>query len=442
MLSGCSPHSRRIFLATALFATHFAVCQTPEVTLPAGTPLPVSIDDHLPMRVGQPVRAHLLYPVYVDNTLILPEKTIVTGTVTELHANRSQRNNARLNGDFTPFHTPVVSFDGITLPDGTKLQMTTNTATDGALLYRLVAPPPRKGGFIRKQYDTGMQVLRGQLDTITAPHKGDRLLQLFYHQLPYHPERIESGTAWTVETTAPIEIPAQPAFPAAAAAPDKTKPPTAHDSQQSWLIQAYLGKEMTSATAKVGEPIKATVAEPIYNPDHTIAVPQGATLVGAITKAKSARSFGRAGTLGFDFNQLILPDGDTQNVQSELKGVDSASTVDLEMNSEGKVQPKPQDKIVVPLLLALLATRPLDEDRDFQGGRNFLGANGFGLVGNIIGLAGGSKYVATGIGAYGTAVSLYRRWIASGHQVSFPRDARIVLQTTPRKSAVLKPASR
>ncbi|MBS1799623.1 MAG: hypothetical protein JSS95_07325 [Acidobacteria bacterium] len=442
MLSGRAHHLRWVLPIAASLATHFAVCQTPAATLPAGTPLPVYIDDHIPMHAGEPIRAHLLYPVYVGNVLILPEKTIVTGVVKELHPNRSQRNNARLNGDFTPFHTPVVGFTGITLPDGTTLQMTTNTATDGAPLYRLVAPPPRKGGFIRKQYDTGMLILHEQLDVITAPHKGDRLLQLFYRQLPYHPERIERGTAWTIETTDPVEIPAQPAFPVAATTPDKTKSPAAHDSQQSWFVQAYLGKELSSATAKVGEPIKATVAEPIYNPDHTIAVPQGATLVGAITKAKPARPFGRAGTLGFDFSQLILPDGYTQSIQSELKGIDSASTVDLEMNSEGKVQPKPQDKIVVPLLLALLATRPLDEDRDFQGGRNFVGANGFGLIGNIVGLAGGSKYVATGIGAYGTAISLYRRWIASGHQVTFPPDTRIVLQTTARKSTVLKPSSR
>ena len=440
MPSGLAQHPRQLLFLAALLSAHLAPCQTPAVTLPAGTPLPVSIDDHLPMRAGQPIRAHLLYPIYVDNTLILPEKTIITGTVTELHANRTQRNNARLNGDFTPFHTPVVRFDGITLPDGTSLPLVTNTATDGAPLYRLVAPPPRKGGFIHKQYDAGMQILHGQLDTLTAPHKGDRLLQLFYRQLPYHPERVESGTAWTVDTATPVEIPAQPPFPASPI-PVKTPPPAAADSQ-NWFIQAYLGQELNSATAKVGETIKATVAEPIYNPDHTLAVPQGATLVGAITRAKSARSFGRAGTLGFDFNQLILPNGYTQNVQSELKGVDSNSTVDLAMDSEGKVQPKPQDKIVVPLLLALLATRPLDEDREFQGGRNFVGANGFGLVGNVIGWAGGSKYVATGIGAYGTALSLYRRWIASGHQVAFPRDTRIVLQTTARKSAVLKPASR
>ena len=109
------------------------------------------------------------------------------------------------------------------------------------------------------------------------------------------------------------------------------------------------------------------------------------------------------------------------------------------MNSEGKVNPKPQDKIVVPLILAFLATRPLDEDRDAQNARNTVGANGFGFVGNIIGLAGGSAKISTGIGAYGTAVSLYRRWIARGKEVTFAKDTRLVLQTTPRSSAVLKP---
>lgn len=306
-------------------------------------------------------------------------------------------------------------------------------------MYGLVAPTPRKGGFIRKQYDAGMQILHGQLEVFTAPHKGDRLLQLLYRQLPYHPERIESGTAWTVETKAPVEIPAQPAF-LVSAEPQKPATPAATEPQQTWLIQAYLGDEMNSATAKTGQSIKATVAEPIYNSDHTIAVPEGATLIGEVTRAKSARTFGRAGALGFDFNQLILPDGHSQSVQSQLKGVDAASATDLQMNAEGKVQPKPQDKIVVPLILAFLATRPLDEDGDFQGAKNFAGANGFGLVGNIIAWAGASGNAAAGIGAYGTAISLYRRWIARGHQVKFPRDTRIVLQTTPRKSTVLKPS--
>ena len=65
-------------------------------TLPAGSPLPVQIDTPLPMRVGVQVRAHLIYPVYANDTLVLPEHTVVTGTVTALRSNRSRRIRARL----------------------------------------------------------------------------------------------------------------------------------------------------------------------------------------------------------------------------------------------------------------------------------------------------------------------------------------------------------
>jgi hypothetical protein len=126
------------------------------------------------MKVGEPVRAHLLYAVYSGDKLI-PEKTILTGTVVGLRSNRSRRIHARLNGDFTPFHIPVVRFTQIILSDGTSLPLVTGTATDGAPVYRLVAPPPRKGGFIRQQVDMGIQILRDDLSIVTAPEKGDRL---------------------------------------------------------------------------------------------------------------------------------------------------------------------------------------------------------------------------------------------------------------------------
>ncbi|HEX2919327.1 MAG TPA: hypothetical protein VHN81_12460 [Edaphobacter sp.] len=420
-------------LSTASLLAGAGWCQVPAATIPTGTPFVVGIDTHLPMRLNQPVRGYLRYPVFVNGVLILPEKTELRGTVTELRPDRSRRNNARLNADFTPFHIPSVRFTSLTLIDGTTLEFSADTATDGAPVYRLVAPPPRKGGFVRQQYDAGMQILHGQLQQITAPHKGDRLLQLFYHQLPYHPERIESGTTWTVETTAPLSVPQQNNISHSVA---EAKPPVSK-TDGDWAILAYLDEGVTSATAKVGQPIKATVAEPVYNADHSVAVPQGATLVGAVTTCKPARSFGRAGTLRFDFKQIVMPRGDKENVQTALTGMDAGDG--MQMNAEGKVKPKPQDKLVVPLILGFLASRPLDEDANFQGGKNFVGANGIGLAGNIIGWAGGSRYLAAGIGFYGTALSLYRRWIASGHQVAFPRDTRIVLQARVRRSAVLKP---
>src|SRR5271168_1827306 len=109
-----------------------------DITLPSGTPLPVQIAGPLPMKAGAPIRAELLYPVYAHNQLVLPAKTVVTGTVVSLTPDQSHRLHARLRGDFTPFHTPVVRFSGIVLADGTAVPIITGTATDGAPIYRLV----------------------------------------------------------------------------------------------------------------------------------------------------------------------------------------------------------------------------------------------------------------------------------------------------------------
>jgi hypothetical protein len=418
-----------------------AGCTAQSITVPAGTPLPVQIDDHLPMRVGQAIDGQLIYPVYVDNNVVLPAKTIFHGTVVDLHSNHSRRISARLHGDFTPFHIPDVRFDSIVLADGTVVPIVTGTATDGAPICRLVAPPPRKGGYVRQQWDVGVQILRDKLTIITGPDKKDRALQFLYTQLPVHPERIEKHTAWTVETSEPILLPAKDIFADTSALvqdPSKSSssPKTGGDT---WIIQAYLRDSLSSATSKVGESIRATVAEPIYNPDHTIAVPEGATLVGAVTQAKPARSFGRGGALHFDFRKLVLPSG-SQNVQASLTGVDSAVGQNLALDSEGQAKPKPQDKILVPFTLLVLAARPLDDD-GLGGpfGRNAVASNSLGVIGFIVGTAAGQRNIAAGIGYYGAAISIYERWIKRGRDVTFARDTRLVLQTTPRNSEVLHP---
>ena len=434
---------RSSLLLPLLLIPYVAHSQGPALTLPAGTPLPVQIPDHLPMRVGQPIRANLIYPVYAGNILVLPPSTVVTGVVTALHSNHSRRITARLRGDFTPFYIPIVRFNSITLADGSTLPIATGTATDGAPIYRLVAPPPRKGGFIHQQWNNGVQVLKDKLSIVTGPDKRDRLVQFLYTQLPYHPQRIEKKTAWTVETSEPLALPPQAAALAAAdppPAPSATTSsmPTAPEGDKPWIIQAYLGEPLSSATSRSGQQIKATVAEPIFNPDHTIAVPEGATMIGAVTQSKPARRFGRAGALHFDFRQIVLPTG-AQNVQASLTGADSASDQKLALDSEGQVKPKPQDKILVPFALLVLAARPFDSDGGDSIGNNAVASNSLGILGFIVGTAAGQPNIAAGIGYYGAAISIYERWIKRGREVSFARDTRLVLQTTPRRSAVLHP---
>jgi len=444
---------RALLLALALLSTT-SRCQTEAGTFPAGTPLTVTIDRNYPMRAGETISGRLLYPIFADNKLLLPKGTVVSGEVTALHSDRSRRVRAVLGGDFTPFHIPVVHFTGIELPDGRTVPFTSNTATDGAPVYRAVAPAKAKGSFVRREFDARLSAARSDLAIFIAPGKGDRLLQFFYGRLPYHPQRIEKGTSWTVEMIEPVEVPAQAAPPTALQHPQKRKPrlwderelvATEPANNGAWIVQANLEDSLSSESSTKGQAIKAVVVEPIYNPDHTVVVPQGATLVGAVTRVKPARRFGRTGVLSFSFSQLTLPNAEAQTVETRLTGADTAAPIAL--NSEGQAQSKPEDKLAVPFILAMMASRPLDQDCGHHGGCNsnsagkngLGGAAGMGLVGTIVGIAGGSPYAAAGIGYWGAARSIYARWIARGQRISFAKDTRIVVETTPRRSAPIKP---
>jgi hypothetical protein len=429
------------------------LCQAGPGTVPAGTPLTVTVERNTPMRAGEPIHGRLLYPIYANNRLLLAKDTAIRGEVVALRSNHSRRVRAVLGGDFTPFHTPVVHFTGIELADGRTLPFASGTTADGAPVYRAVAPAAAKGGFVRKRFNAGLDAARSDIAIYTAPGKVDRLLQFVYGRLPYHPQRIEKGTSWIVETAEPVEVPEQAAPAAAAERPATARKPrmweelvvpaAAPNNSSAWIVQANLADALSSESSSKGQAIHAVVVEPIFNADRTLAVPQGATLVGAVTRAKPARRFGRTGVLSFSFSQLMLPSAETQTVETRLTGADTAEQIAL--NSEGQAQSRPRDKISVPFILSLLASRPLDQDHHGTGNGNQLGkdatggAAGLGLVGTVISLAGGSPYASAGIGYWGAARAFYSRWIARGQKIAFAKDTRIVVETTPRRSAPIKP---
>ena len=116
-----------------------------------------------------------------------------------LEPDRSHRIHSRLRGDFTPFHIPVVHFEDLVLPGSNAQPIASDNSTEGFAIMRLSPPPGRKkGSFISREIAQGKQRLKDAASLFTAPGRGDRLVQLFYSQLPYHPERIDSGTAWTI----------------------------------------------------------------------------------------------------------------------------------------------------------------------------------------------------------------------------------------------------
>jgi hypothetical protein len=386
------------------------------------------------MKAGQTIEVRLMHPVYAGGKLVVDGNTPLRGHIIELVPDSKTRLHARLRGDFTPFNTARVQFDDLILPSG-AFQISAATADNGAPVLQLQARGvSSKRSFIRHQWVEARRRLHEQVAFFTAPGKGDRALQLLYHQLPYHPQRIDAHTAWSFELTATLELPAMAIVGSDAPAPAAPTP----GKSEIWSVNATLTRGLTSATAKPGDPVEAQVVEPVYDRDKQLVVPQGSTLVGKVAKAAAAKSFGRNGKLRFTFQQIRFPEGYNRPVEGALAEAATEKTQDLSLDAEGTITPRNKSSVIAPLLLTILAGRALDEDGNLtlQTG---VSSNGFGLVGRIVGVAAGDRNLAAGLGYYAAALSIYDNFIQPGRNVVFPRDTRIEIETTPMRAPILKP---
>jgi len=403
--------------------------------LAKGTSLQVEINRHYPVKVGEPIEAHLMHPIYAGGKLVVPQNTALAGHVIALQADKKTRWHARLRGDFTPFHTVEVQFDKLELPSG-AVPIAAAPAANGAPVLKLSAPGVSpKQSFVARHWAEAKANLRDRIAYFTAPGKGDRALQVLYHQLPYHPERIDAHTAWSFELTAPVDLP-ETALPETTA----TLPPTASGAGKTevWSVNATLSRDLTSANAKPGDSVEALVVEPVFDKDRQLVVPQGSKLVGKVSAAQAARSFGRNGKLRFTFQQVQFPEGYNREVEGALAGASTEKTQNLSLDAEGTISPRNQSSAIAPLLLTMLAGRALDQDGNITA-QTGVASNGFGLIGRIVGVAAGNRNLAAGIGFYAASLSVYDNFLHSGRDVAFPRDTRIEIETTPLRSPILKP---
>ncbi len=402
--------------------------------LPAGTSLQVEITHPYPMKAGETIDGRLVYPLYINGKLAVPENTTVRGKVATLEPDSKDRWHGRLLGDFTPFHDAQVQFNQLVLADGAR-PIATGGASTGAMVLRLAAPGVRpKQSLVAREWSQAKERLHQQIAFFTDPGLGDRAKQMLYHQLPYHPERIPAHTSWTFELTAPVALPEEVADPPAAA-----QTPLPAGAKETWSVHALLTAPLSSATARPGDPVRALVIEPVLDKDRQLVVPQGSMLVGHVTTAKAARALGRNGKLRFAFQQVQFPEGAAnRSVQGALAGATTQGAQALNMDAEGTVTPKNQSSVIAPLLLTMLAGRALDNDGNLTV-QTGVASNGFGLVGRVVGIAAGNRNFAAGLGFYAAGLSVYQNFLRPGHDVVFPKDTRIEIETTPLRAPVLKP---
>lgn len=394
----------------------------------AGTPVYVQLDRNYPMQAGQIVEAHTCYPVYAGQHIAIPVGTAVTGRIRRLIPANVQRRSGRWNGDFTPFHLAEVNFDEIVLPNAAGIAMNTLSASQGVQTLRIAPQSVPKRSIIGTQWEAVKAEAKNTVEAVTGPDKADRLKQAFWHQLPWHPERLGKASEWSFEVVTPLYLPGRE--------PEPTELTSSSKLAGARTLHAYLPLQVRSDKAKRGLAIEAVVSEPLYAEDKSIEVPQGSILEGTIIEAKPAKRFGRDGKLRFAFKNIRYPEGFVQSIAGEPHATSVDRKNPLSIDSEGGFKPAPKDRLLRPLLAAFLANTALDQESNSVV-TNAAASNSLGLIGRIVGAAAGSPSVAAGIGYYSAARELYSSWIARGRDVTFEQDSRIEIAVQPKTGTVL-----
>lgn len=389
--------------------------------LPVGVPLRIRITHTAHLHIGAPVTGVLTEPVYLHDHLVLPQDTTVLGVVTGYaRIDRKLRAQALLNGDVTPLHDPIVDFNRLQLPGASgQIPISSRGVIRDTQLVRFTARKNRPT-YVQQAEDMARAQIKSVHDALFTPGRTDRALRLLYSQLPYHPQRIWTGTGFIANLSAPLDVPSSQPAPV---------PLASSASLNSITVSARLVTPLNSATSKPGDTVTATVTRPVFDSDHNLLVPEGATLEGVVTRSRHARWFGRNGELRFGFRDLADEAG-TAHLDGNVTGAAGAKAENLTVDDEGNVHANPdKGKLLAPALLAFTAA--IGHDDDGGVGQSVVGSNGFGLIARFIAFSN-NKNVATGFGTYALAKSVYFRYIDRGHQVTFPRDTEVEVQLVSR----------
>jgi hypothetical protein len=183
------------------------------LTVAAGVPLRLYTIKRLRMRIGEPVQARLIDPVYAFDRIVVPSGAELQGRVIKLDpVAKMTRLQAILNGDFSPLHFARVEFTNITLPDGHNLAIHTVDSQGLPTLYSPPRPGKKKpnnqaanGGVLGTAKQQAQQQVQqqlsarsnGLLDLVRGPNKGERLEDFPSPSFLI----IRSGTGGTLDST-------------------------------------------------------------------------------------------------------------------------------------------------------------------------------------------------------------------------------------------------
>ena len=291
-----------------------ATLQVP-LTVAAGVPLRLYTVKRLRMRMGEPVEAKLIDPVYAFDRIVMPGGAKLQGRVVKLDpVARMIRLQAILNGDFSPLHFARVEFTSITLPDGHSLAIHTVDSQGLPTLYSPPRPSKKKpnsqaanGGVLGTAKQQAQQQVQQQLsarshgliDFVEGPNKGERLEDFLIAKLPYHPQWYRRNTRFDAVLKEPLDFGSVPVTTNALQS-------VAMPVGESWG-QVRLLTGLSSADADTNTRVLGVLSQPVFSPNRKLVLPEGTALSGRVRQAQKARWFHRGGQLRFTFDRIEPP---------------------------------------------------------------------------------------------------------------------------------------
>lgn len=217
------------------------------------------------------------------------------------------------------------------------------------------------------------------------------------------------------------------------------------------VVHARLITPLSSATTKKGQEVEAVLTRPLLDGVRLV-LPQGSRLRGSVRQVQAARRMKKNGQLRIAFEQVMPPDGLEQKVQATLIGVQAGKDGNVKLDSEGGAEATTSKSRYGSVALSLgLAAASVHHvgDRDGDGaspsgstsGRMAGGVGGFKLVGALMGALVQSRAFGYTMGAYGAGMSVYRNFMARGHEVVFPKNTAMEISLGTRAAASSPPAT-
>jgi hypothetical protein len=404
-----------------------------DLSVPVGTPLQVVLDHEVRVKkVGQPLHARLVQPVYAFDQLVLPGGTKVDGHIAHIgRPTGKQLTFSILNADFSPPRPVEVMFDNIVLPDGRNLPLHAVIMPGSGQVIRLIEPSastqsPAKHG-LSAQFDAARQQWHQAMKEVKQPGKLHRAFRIGVAQLPIHPQYIDAGSLYFAELQQPLAFGHEVLNAKAIESIGTTPPPGS-------VVRASLVTPLDSGTTKRGAPVQAMVTKPLFDGDHLI-LPQGTQLNGSVLQVRPARRLKRNGQLRIAFHEMALPGGSPTRVDTTIEGLQAGE--DAKLDAEGATKAtNPKSRYVNTAISISLAMVGSGGRRDVgEAGPTAGGAVAFRLVGLAVGLAVRSHTIGILMSSYGGSRSIYVNFFGRGRNISFPKDTTMEIGFGSRTAA-------